>query len=101
MGGPYGPIHGLGHRYAYLAAAVVMGSFCLVSTITMFYLAGTHNDLRQRGRYLVFWNGLSATGIVTVYLMLNAYVGDFPCFILLWSKLYFAFRLFFQGCNEK
>ncbi|KFH71552.1 hypothetical protein MVEG_01850 [Podila verticillata NRRL 6337] len=86
MGGPYGPIHGLGHRHAYLAAAVVMGSICLVSTITMFYLAGTHNDLKQRGRYLVFWNGLSATGIVAVYLMLNAYVGDFPCFILLWTS---------------
>ncbi|KAG0038766.1 hypothetical protein BGZ82_010922 [Podila clonocystis] len=86
MGGPYGPIRGLGHRYAYLAAAVVIGSFCLVSTITMFYLAGTHNDLKQRGRYLVFWNGLSATGIVTVYLLLNAYVGDFPCFILLWTS---------------
>ncbi|KAG0030349.1 hypothetical protein BGZ81_002784 [Podila clonocystis] len=86
MGGPYGPIHGLGHRYAYLAAAVVLGSFCLVSTMTMFYLAGTHNDLKQRGRYLVFWNGLSATGIVTVYLLLNAYVGDFPCFVLLWTS---------------
>ncbi|KAF9330989.1 hypothetical protein BG006_006107 [Podila minutissima] len=86
MGGPYGPVRGLGHRHAYLAAAVIMGSFCLITTITMFYLAGTHNDLKQRGRYLVFWNGLSATGIVTVYLMLNAYVGDFPCFILLWTS---------------
>ncbi|KAG0354453.1 hypothetical protein BG005_006470 [Podila minutissima] len=94
MGGPYGPVRGLGHRHAYLAAAVVMGSFCLITTITMFYLAGTHNDLKQRGRYLIFWNGLSATGIVTVYLMLNAYVASYLC-IVPWLLTYLArgFRL--------
>ena len=84
--GPYGPVLGMGHRYAYLIAGIIMGSICLISTVTTFILAKTHNDLKQRGRYLVFWNGLSATGVVTVYLMLNAFVGDFPCYILLWSK---------------
>ncbi|KAG0207290.1 hypothetical protein BGX28_001447 [Mortierella sp. GBA30] len=84
--GPYGPLLGMGHRYAYLAAAIVMGSITLSSTIITFILARTHNDLKQRGRYLVFWNGLSATGIIVVYLMLNAYVGDFPCFVLLWTS---------------
>ncbi|KAF9085625.1 hypothetical protein BGX23_009511 [Mortierella sp. AD031] len=84
--GPYGPVLGMGHRYAYFAAGVIMGSICLISTVTIFTLAKTHNDLKQRGRYLVFWNGLSATGVVTVYLMLNAFVGDFPCYILLWTK---------------
>ncbi|KAF9926718.1 hypothetical protein FBU30_003750 [Linnemannia zychae] len=82
--GPYGPVLGMAHRYAYLIAGIVMGSICLISTVTTFILANTHNDLKQRGRYLVFWNGLSATGIVTIYLMLNAFVGDFPCYILLW-----------------
>ncbi|KAG0318548.1 hypothetical protein BGZ99_005604 [Dissophora globulifera] len=62
-----------------------MGSICLVSTVVTFILAKTENDLKQRGRYLVLWNGLSATGVVTVYLMLNAFVGNFPCFILLWT----------------
>ncbi|KAF9579724.1 hypothetical protein BGW38_003905, partial [Lunasporangiospora selenospora] len=84
MSGPFGPLLGMGHRIAYLASAIVLGSICLTSTIVMFVLARTHNDLKQRGRYLVFWNGISATGIVTVYTMLNAFVGDFPCFILLW-----------------
>ena len=58
----------------------------MISTVMTFVLSRTHNDLKQRGRYLVAWNGIAATGVVTVYLMLNAYVGDFPCFILLWSK---------------
>ncbi|KAG0376710.1 hypothetical protein BGX24_007329 [Mortierella sp. AD032] len=83
--GPYGPVLGMPHRYAYFTAGVIMGSICLISTIITFILAKTHNDLKQRGRYLVFWNGLSATGVVTVYLMLNAFVGDFPCYILLWT----------------
>ncbi|KAG9069302.1 hypothetical protein KI688_010201 [Linnemannia hyalina] len=82
--GPYGPILGMGHRYAYFTAGVIMGSICLISTVMTFILAKTHNDLKQRGRYLVFWNGVSATGVVTIYLMLNAFVGDFPCYILLW-----------------
>jgi hypothetical protein len=86
--GPFGFILGKAHHYAYLIAAIIMGSFCLVTTIITFILAKTHNDLKQRGRYLVFWNGLSATGIVTVYLMLNSFVGNFPCFVLLWSKYY-------------
>ncbi|KAG0297299.1 hypothetical protein BGZ96_007036 [Linnemannia gamsii] len=83
--GPYGPVLGMGHRYVYFTAGVIMGSICLISTIITFILAKTHNDLKQRGRYLVFWNGLSATGVVTIYLMLNAFVGDFPCYILLWT----------------
>ncbi|KAF9955033.1 hypothetical protein BGZ72_004090 [Mortierella alpina] len=83
--GPFGPLLGMGHRYAYMTAAIVMGSITLSSTIITFILARTHNDLKQRGRYLVFWNGLSATGIIVVYLMLNAFVGDFPCFVLLWT----------------
>ncbi|KAF9142273.1 hypothetical protein BGX30_002981 [Mortierella sp. GBA39] len=83
--GPYGPVLGMGHRYAYFAAGVIMGSICLISTVMTFILAKTHNDLKQRGRYLVFWNGVSATGVVTIYLMLNAFVGDFPCYILLWT----------------
>ncbi|KAG0279992.1 hypothetical protein BGZ95_011668 [Linnemannia exigua] len=83
--GPYGPVLGMPHRYAYFSAGVIMGLICLISTIVTFILAKTHNDLKQRGRYLVFWNGLSATGVVTVYLMLNAFVGDFPCYILLWA----------------
>lgn len=84
--GPFGFRLGKAHHFAYLAAAITMGSICLVSTIITFILAKSHNDLKQRGRYLVFWNGLSATGIVTVYLMLNSFVGNFPCFVLLWSK---------------
>ncbi|GJJ73499.1 hypothetical protein EMPS_05857 [Entomortierella parvispora] len=84
--GPYGPILGMAHRHGYLSAAVVMGSICLISTVMTFVLSKAHNDLKQRGRYLVAWNGISATGVVTVYLMLNAYVGDFPCFILLWTS---------------
>lgn len=84
--GPYGPVLGMSHRYVYFTAGVIMGSICLISTIITFVLSKTHNDLKQRGRYLVFWNGLSATGVVTIYLMLNAFVGDFPCYILLWSK---------------
>ncbi|KAG0048496.1 hypothetical protein BGZ83_006559 [Gryganskiella cystojenkinii] len=84
--GPYGPILGMGHRRGYLAAAIVMGSICLISTVMTFYLSKTQNDLKQRGRYLVAWNGIAATMVVTVYLMLNAYVGDFPCYVLLWSK---------------
>ncbi|KAF9130884.1 hypothetical protein BGW39_002525 [Mortierella sp. 14UC] len=83
--GPYGPVLGMPHRYAYFTAGVIMGFICLVSTVMTFILAKTHNDLKQRGRYLVFWNGISATGVVTVYLMLNAFVGDFPCYILLWT----------------
>ncbi|KAF9294467.1 hypothetical protein BGZ88_003827 [Linnemannia elongata] len=83
--GPYGPVLGMGHRYAYFTAGVIMGSICLISTVMTFILAKTHNDLKQRGRYLVFWNGISATGVVTIYLMLNAFVGDFPCYILLWT----------------
>ncbi|KAF8946637.1 hypothetical protein BGZ47_011780 [Haplosporangium gracile] len=86
--GPYGPVLGMGHRYAYFTAGVIMGSICLISTIMTFILAKTHNDLKQRGRYLVFWNGLSASGVVTIYLMLNAFVGDFPCYILLWIFIY-------------
>lgn len=84
--GPFGPVLGLDHRRGYLVAAIVMGSICLISTVMTFYLSRTHNDLKQRGRYLVAWNGIAASVIVTTYLMLNAYVGDFPCFILLWSK---------------
>ncbi|KAF9177020.1 hypothetical protein BGZ50_009324 [Haplosporangium sp. Z 11] len=83
--GPYGPVLGMAHRYAYLSVAIILGTICLASTIITFVLAKTHNDLKQRGRYLVFWNGLSATIVITVYLMLNAFVGDFPCFILLWT----------------
>ncbi|KAG0261357.1 hypothetical protein BG011_001070 [Mortierella polycephala] len=83
--GPYGPVLGMTHRYAYLSVAIILGTICLASTIITFVLAKTHNDLKQRGRYLVFWNGLSATIVITVYLMLNAFVGDFPCFILLWT----------------
>ncbi|KAF9350242.1 hypothetical protein BGX34_001340 [Mortierella sp. NVP85] len=85
--GPFGFILGKAHHYAYLIAAIIMGSICLVTTIITFILAKTHNDLKQRGRYLVFWNGLSATGIVTVYLMLNSFVGSFPCFVLLWNAM--------------
>ncbi|KAG0367370.1 hypothetical protein BC939DRAFT_502770 [Gamsiella multidivaricata] len=84
--GPYGLIKGEAHHYAYLSAAIVLGSICLVSTVVFFILAKSHNDLKQRGRYLVFWNGLSATGVVTVYLMLNSFAGEFPCFVLLWTS---------------
>ncbi|KAG0001716.1 hypothetical protein BGZ65_003257 [Modicella reniformis] len=82
--GPFGLILGMAHHYAYLIAAIIMGSICLFSTIIYFILAKTHNDLKQRGRYLVFWNGLSATCVVTMYLMLNSFVGNFPCYLLLW-----------------
>ncbi|KAF9907591.1 hypothetical protein EC991_010803 [Linnemannia zychae] len=80
--GPYGPVLGMPHRYGYFTAGVIMGSICLISTVMTFILAKTHNDLKQRGRYLVFWNGLSATGVVTVYLMLNAFQVDFGRTIL-------------------
>ncbi|KAF9351494.1 hypothetical protein BGX26_010508 [Mortierella sp. AD094] len=57
--GPFGLRMGQAHHIAYLVAAIIMGSICLISIVVTFILAKTENDLKQRGRYLVFWNGPS------------------------------------------
>ncbi|KAF8977292.1 hypothetical protein BGZ46_007496 [Entomortierella lignicola] len=84
--GPFGLRNGQTHHIVYFTIALVFGSITLVSTIITFILAKTENDLKQRGRYLVFWNGISAAVTVTMYLMLNSFAGNFPCFLLLWTS---------------